>query len=167
MGFRYRWKPNATQRREYHEKCLAIEEAKSVIVNDGYDINCTGDCCKGDEIKFFNPAKSGEYLFGTIIAESYGAEKFQHTFTIEIESEKMKIKGRNLYKNGCLRKPWSDEGKRKEVIDEKHQRGEEAREKNKRRKELKEQKQFNELPSWRVTGDEISDRAVAKMQEWI
>lgn len=35
----YRWKPNATQKREYHEKCLDIEEAKSVIANDVYDIN--------------------------------------------------------------------------------------------------------------------------------
>jgi hypothetical protein len=147
MSFRYRWKPSASQKREYHEKCVAIEETKSIIANDGYDINCTGDCCTGDEIKFFNPAKSGEYIFGKIVAESYGAEKFQHTFTVEVEGEKMKIKGRNLYKNGCLRKLWMDENERKEVADEKHKRGEEARNKNKIRKELREQER-NKIPEW-------------------
>lgn len=143
----YRWKPSASQKRAYREKCIAIEEAKSVIIEDGYDINCTGDCCKGDDIKFFNPAKSGEYIYGKIIAESYGAEKFQHTFTIETDGEKMKIKDRNLYKNGCLRRVWEDEGKRKEVVEEKHQRGEEARSKNKIRKELRDQER-NEIPQW-------------------
>lgn len=134
----YRWKPNATQRREYHEKCLAIEEAKSVIVNDGYDINCTGDSCTGDVIKFFNPAKSGEYLFGTIVSDSYGQTKQQHTFTIEVEGEKMLIKGRNLYKNGTLRKAWQDENKRKQILEDKHSRGDEARAARKERKEAKE-----------------------------
>lgn len=146
----YRWKPSAAQKAAYREKCLAIEEAKSVIANDGYDINCTGDCCTGDEIKFFNPAKSGEYLFGTIVSDSYGQAKQQHTFTVEVEGEKMLIKGRNLYKNGTLRKPWSDENKRKQIIEEKHSRGNEARSARKARKEAKE----NEIPAWALEASE-------------
>jgi len=123
----YKWKPNAAQRQAYHEKMVAIENAKSISSNDGYTINCTGDCCKGDEITFFNAAKSSEKLFGRIIAESYGAEKQQHTFTIEVDAEPMKIKGRNLYKNGVNRKPWANEEERKKVIEEKHKRGGAAR----------------------------------------
>lgn len=131
----YRWKPNAAQRKAYHEKMVAIEEAKSITVNDGYTIFCTGDCCKGDEIAFFNAAKSSERLYGKIIKESYGAEKQQHTFTIEVDGETMKIKGRNLYKNNVTRKSWANEEERKRVIEEKHERGAAARTAAEKRKQ--------------------------------
>jgi hypothetical protein len=149
MGFRYRWKPSASQKRAYHEKMVAIEKAKDEAPPDEYTIGCTGDCCKGDEIAFFNAGKSGERLFGVITAESYGAAKQQHTFTIDTEGPEgvMRIKGRNLYKMGVVRKKWPDEAARQAILDEKHKRGDEAREAAKARKEAKEAR-MNEIPDW-------------------
>lgn len=128
-GFR-RWKPNAAQKAEYRQRMLDIEAAKSNKDTklDAYTYNCTGDCVKGDEIAFFNPGKASERLYGKITKESYGADKQQHTFTIELEDgNRMLIKGRNLYKNGVYRKPWIDEEQRKIVADDKHSRGDLAR----------------------------------------
>jgi len=101
-------------------------------------IDCTGNCCVGDEIIFERAVFSGNYfkpkfshfetIEGKIIKDSYGAEKQQHTFTIlKVDGDKMRIKGRNLYKRGVKRKIWKDENKRKEVLDEKYKRGNEAR----------------------------------------
>ena len=101
-------------------------------------IDCTGNCCVGDEIIFERAVFSGNYfkpkfshfetIEGKIIKDSYGAEKQQHTFTIlKEDGDKMRIKGRNLYKRGVKRKIWKDENKRKEVLDEKYKRGNEAR----------------------------------------
>lgn len=162
----YRWKPSAAQKAAYRERCLAIEEAKSTIVEDGYDINCTGDCCTGDEIKFFNPAKASKQLYGVIVSESYGQLKQQHTFTVVVDGEKQQIKGRNLYKNGVLRKKWADETERQKIIDEKHERGAVARrQKEYRKNTVREEQESSEW--WRITGDDISDRAVARMQGWL
>lgn len=110
-----------------------------------YTIDCTGDACIDDEVKFekaiftegkrgfrgrFKPGKfiGTETIYGTIIKDSYGKDKQQHTFTLLDSSEnKMLIKGRNLYRNGCFRKPWDDESKRQNIINEKHERGDVAR----------------------------------------
>jgi hypothetical protein len=64
---------------------------------------------------------------GKIVADSYGAGKQQHTFTLETETGKVMIKGRNLYANGTWRKPLADESARNLVADEKHARGGAAR----------------------------------------
>ena len=162
MGFKYRWKPNASQRAAYHQKMVAIEQAQSIAPPDEYVINCTGDCCKGDEISFFNAGKSGERLYGTIIAESYGAAKQQHTFTIEVEGvfDNMMIKGRNLYKMGVLRKLWPDEGARQAILDEKHKRGDKARGAAAVRKESKIRQQDGE---YNFPYETDSDKAVARM----
>lgn len=127
MAFKRRWQPNATQRKEYSERMRAIEAAKTDDILPGYDLNCTGDCCTGDEIAFFNAGKAGKRLYGVIVSDSYGADKQQHTFTIECEGQMMLIKGRNLYANGVLRKVWPDEQQRAKVLDEKHERGGQAR----------------------------------------
>jgi len=152
---RYRWTPSKAQRAAYREKCLAIEKAKSIITNDEYDICCTGDCCTGDIIKFFNPAKSGEWLYGTIIKDSYGEAKQQHTFTIEMRKDmledKILIKGRNLYKNGVWRQKWDDENKRAEILKDKHQRGDIARKKRDYRKKIKEEEAMHFIPEWALT----------------
>ena len=103
-----------------------------------YCIDATGDACVGDEVcferalftgSFSKPKFNGyEKIQGKIIKDSYGKEKQQHTFTIELDDgEKILIKGRNLYRNGLYRKPWIDEASRKECLDEKHKRGNEAR----------------------------------------
>lgn len=130
MPFKRRWKPNAAQRAEYRQRMLDIESAKSTTDNrlKDYPFNCTGDCVTGDEITFFSPNKSSERLFGKIISDSYGTDKQQHTFTIELEDgSKTLIKGRNLYKNMVFRKAWSDESQRQIALDDKHSRGDKAR----------------------------------------
>ncbi len=96
-----------------------------------YSIRTTGDCVVGDEVAFERATFSGSYrnakfagfelIKSAIVADSYGADKQQHTFTIRLENgNKIKIKGRNLHSNGTYRKPWADEDARQEARHEKH-----------------------------------------------
>lgn len=111
---------------------------------DEYTIDCKGDCCVGDEVLFQESVYEGVYpnakfshftfVTGKIVKDSYGKQKQQHTFTLDTKTGRKLIKGRNLYRHMTLRKPWPDEEKRKAVLKEKHQRGNEARAvRNKRR----------------------------------
>jgi len=106
--------------------------------DDDYSINCTGDAVTGDEVRFERAVFSGsfrnpkfagfELITGTIIRDSYGRDKQQHTFTLMLDDgTKLRIKGRNLYRNGVWRKPWADESQREATADEKHARGAQAR----------------------------------------
>lgn len=83
--------------------------------DDTYKINTTGDCVIGDEVSFERATFSGgfrnakfdgfELVQGKIVNDSYGRDKQQHTFTIELlDGSKLTIKGRNLYANGTYRK---------------------------------------------------------------
>ena len=103
-----------------------------------YNIDCTGDCVVSDEVRFERATFSGsfrnarfagfEQITGKIINDSYGRNKQQHTFTLELaDGSKTTIKGRNLYANGAWRRAWEDESQRGAVADEKHQRGDRAR----------------------------------------
>lgn len=114
-------------------------ETSSFTGDSEHTINCTGDCVVGDKVAFekatftgsFRNAKfSGfELIKGEIIKDSYGAAKQQHTFTLRLEDGSTKrIKGRNLYANGTWRQKWDDEDKRQDALDEKHGRGDKARE---------------------------------------
>ncbi|XP_020257494.1 zinc finger CCCH domain-containing protein 62-like isoform X2 [Asparagus officinalis] len=82
-------------------------------------INCTGDVCRGDIVKFkqrvyekFNKVKKGggakiigkRIVAGRVVSESYGADKQQHTFS-----------------------PWPNESERSRILAEKHSRGAAAR----------------------------------------
>ena len=104
-----------------------------------YTLDCTGDCVVGDEVEFQRATFTGswkkpkfngyETIRAQIIKDSYGEMKQQHTFTLMAEDgRKILIKGRNLYRKGIMRKPWSDESQRERVRAEKHERGEQARE---------------------------------------
>jgi hypothetical protein len=104
-----------------------------------YTINATGDACVGDEVAFERAVFAGSFrrpkfvgtklVVGKIIADSYGREKQQHTFTLLLpDGEKTRIMGRNLYANGLYRKPWPNEKDRWAVLQEKHERGAAARE---------------------------------------
>lgn len=115
--------------------------------NDTYSIDCKGDAVVGDEVAFEQAIFEGsfrspqfigyELIKGKILKESYGQEKQQHTFTIElIDGSRKRIKGRNLYRNGIWRKPWGDESLRFEACDEKHHRGDAARSRRNERREL-------------------------------
>lgn len=106
--------------------------------DEDYIINCTGDCVVGDEVSFeraiftgsFRNAKFDgfELVQGTLVNDSYGRDKQQHTFTLEMsDGSKLQIKGRNLYANGTYRKMWPDESQRGLAADEKHARGDRAR----------------------------------------
>ena len=108
-----------------------------------------GDAVMGDEVRFeratfigsFRNAKfSGfEQITGKIIRDSYGRDRQQHTFTLELsDGSIMTIKGRNLYKEGTWRKPWKDESLRHAVTEEKHTRGDHAR----RAREIRKSKQL-------------------------
>ena len=130
------------------------EEKVNTINKYDCTISCTGDVCCGDIIHFseavFNgsfgqPKYQGErWIFAEVIADSYGVEKQQHTFTlrlIECEGESaekvrtiasrnkgtIKRKGRNIYKNGTYRRLWKNEDERDKIIEEKHKRGNIAR----------------------------------------
>jgi len=96
-----------------------------------YSVNCTGNCVTGDEVMFEKDIFSGSYpktrwegteiIFAKITKDSYGSDKGQHTFSLEtLASEKMRIKGRNLYKYSVYRKVWEDEDKRKEALENKY-----------------------------------------------
>jgi len=103
-----------------------------------YRIVATGDCCTGDEVRFTQAEFSGSFrhpkftgyrlVTGRIVKDSYGADKQQHTFTLALPTGgTMRIKGRNLYRNGVWRKPWADETARRAVLVEKHGRGDKTR----------------------------------------
>lgn len=106
--------------------------------DESYSINTTGDVVLGDEVSFERATFSGsfrnskfsgfELVQGKVISDSYGRDKQQHTFTLELlDGEKIMIKGRNLYANRTYRKIWKDESQRGLVADEKHARGAKAR----------------------------------------
>ena len=106
-----------------------------------YCICCTGDTVVGDRVRFDRATFGGswrkptfagyERVTGEIIRDSYGADKQQHTFTLRIGGKhtgyEIRIKGRNLYRNGVWRKPWPDEAQRRAAVNEKHKRGARAR----------------------------------------
>jgi hypothetical protein len=106
-----------------------------------YSICCTGDAVVGDEVRFDRALFGGswrkpmfvgvELVTGKIIRDNYGVNKQQHTFTLHVGGKRtgyeIRIKGRNLYRNGLWRKPWADEAARAAVAKEKHKRGASAR----------------------------------------
>lgn len=103
-----------------------------------FSICCTGDAVVGDEVRFERAVFGGsfrrpkfagfELITGKIVRDSYGRDKQQHTFTLELaDGATLRIKGRNLYANGVYRRPWADESARQAARDEKHARGDRAR----------------------------------------
>ena len=126
----------------------------STIDTNLFSVDCKGDACRGDVILFTEGVFSGSYrkprfvgerrIAARIVKDSYGSAKQQHTFTIEVIASDgtdplepgtvTKRKGRNIYRNGTLRQEWPDEAARNEVLDDKHQRGDAAREARDERK---------------------------------
>ena len=112
-----------------------------------FTINCTGDVVAGDHIRFSEGVFSGSYrkpkyqgeriIEALVVRDSYGEAKQQHTFTLEVTASEgedallvgktIRRKGRNVYRNDAQRKPWADETQRGEALEEKHQRGDNAR----------------------------------------
>ena len=112
-----------------------------------YVIDCTGDVVVGDKIEFVEGVFCGVWPRGSfvghrtiraeVVADSYGQGRQQHTFTLRVvESlgiDRIRVgariyrKGRTVYRNGTRRQAWPDESSRKAVADEKHDRGDHAR----------------------------------------
>lgn len=112
--------------------------------DDIYKLCCTGDAVTGDEVRFSQAMFSGSFrkpkfagyrlITGVIVNDSYGQDKQQHTFTLKLEDgSSLKIKGRNLYRNGTWRKPWPNESDRENALAEKHAMGNTARAERERR----------------------------------
>lgn len=101
------------------------------VTVDGYAIDCIGDICVGDDIRFTEyvfaagrrPRVLGErVIYGTIVRDNYGAAKQQHTFTIVVSQcegyqadkietgSRIQRKGRKIfYSRPVLRRFWADE----------------------------------------------------------
>ena len=112
-----------------------------------FRIDCTGDVVNGDRIRWSEAVFSGSHRKPTfegertieaeVVADSYGAAKQQHTFSLLVvraegtsapsPGERIRRKGRNIYRNGCYRAVWKNEATRRKSQDEKHNRGEAAR----------------------------------------
>lgn len=112
-----------------------------------FPLACTGDACTGDTILFTEHVFSGSFrkpkfvgerrIAARIVRDSYGAEKQQHTFTLEILASdgteplaagtRTTRKGRTVYRNATFRACWPDEATRTAALTDKHERGGEAR----------------------------------------
>ena len=103
----------------------------------GYTENVTGDVATGDQVIFARATFTGSYkrprfagievISGKVVADSYGKAKQQHTFSIKTREGSLRIKGRNLYSIAVFAKPRCA-GERQASLDDKHQRGDRARE---------------------------------------
>ncbi|KAM7510363.1 hypothetical protein LguiB_009238 [Lonicera macranthoides] len=142
-------KAECTERIKEHWR-IKDGNGEAIYPRSSFNINCTGDVCKGDVVlfsqkvygKFDKVMRTGNPLgkrtvAGRIVKESYGAAKQQHTFTVEVLWSKglkklpplfpLLVKGRNLYKLKTYRQRWKNEAERSKVLDEKHKRGAAAR----------------------------------------
>ncbi|XP_051214913.1 uncharacterized protein [Lolium perenne] len=124
------------------------EDPEKIYPRSSFSINCKGDVCRGDAVLFKQKVheKSGKrhskcigkrIVAGKVIKESYGKEKQQHTFTIQVFWSKgvgklpplnlLLVKGRNLYRMMTFRQSWTNEEDRSKALEEKHGRGDAAR----------------------------------------
>ncbi|KAE8723339.1 SAP domain-containing protein, putative isoform 2 [Hibiscus syriacus] len=124
--------------------------AEALYPKSSFFIDCSGDVCKGDVVLFTQKLyKKSDMtrrhvrllekrtIAGRVVKESYGKAKQQHTFTVEVLWSKgtkkfpplfpLLVKGRNLYKSRTCRQRWCDEAERRNVLAEKHKRGNAAR----------------------------------------
>lgn len=116
-------------------------------------VDCTGDVCTGDTIRFTEAVFGGSRRSPTylgdrtitakVVSDSYGSAKQQHTFSLVVlecdglqplpPGTKTTRKGRNVYRNGTLRLLWADENERTSALAEKHARGSRSRAKREAR----------------------------------
>ena len=121
--------------------------SECTVPTDVYTIDCTGDVVVGDRVRFDEAVFGGSHrrprfrglrtVEAEIIGDSYGEQMQQHTFSIFVlassgfdalrPSERIRRKGRNVYRRGVWRAAWADEDARLKVAEGKHARGEFAR----------------------------------------
>ena len=113
------------------------EVIDAVLAMTEYSFDVTGDACRGDQIAFARAVFSGslwhprfagyEVVEATIIRDSYGAKKQQHTFSLLLKDGRVvRRKARNVYRVITMAKP-RDLAEREEALREKHARGDAAR----------------------------------------
>lgn len=113
------------------------EVIDAILAMTEYPIDVTGDACRGDEIAFaravffgslWHPRFAGyEVVEATILRDSYGAKKQQHTFTLLLKDGRVvQRKARNVYRVITMAKP-RDPAECEEALREKHARGDAAR----------------------------------------
>ena len=128
---------------------LATRIIEDMAENSKYDVECAGNVVVGDVIRFdhFVSSICGWYSArkpkvemkysatyeAVVVADSYGEDKQQHTFSLFIFDGKggtflKTIKGRVLYRNAIMRKAWKNEADRAAAVKEKNGRGDYARE---------------------------------------
>jgi hypothetical protein len=87
----YRWKPTKAQKDEY--------KAKMKVRNSLPIINATKPIRTNCYVEFYS-INQGDLIRGKVIRHSYGANKNQHTFSIQkLDGSLLLVKGRNLYPN--------------------------------------------------------------------
>jgi 23S rRNA G2069 N7-methylase RlmK/C1962 C5-methylase RlmI len=84
----YRWKPSKFQAREYAERMKQREELPIIRSNKAIRNGC---------FVSFHSKYHNKVIKGNVVNNSYGENTNQHTFTIEENGIKYKVKGRNLY----------------------------------------------------------------------
>lgn len=118
------------------------------VENSWFD--ATGDVCQGDVIRFEEAVWSQSYsrygkksppagqriVEALIVDDSYGDDG-QHTFSLWVLNSSgyealeygaaVRRKGRNVYRNRTQRLRWVNEDERQMFLDDKHDRGTEAR----------------------------------------
>lgn len=82
----YKWKPSQAQKEAYKERMQEKESLRTYTTPHAIRIGCY--------VKYYNVNK-GEVIEGEVTGSSYGADKGQHTFTVD----GVRVKGRNLYPN--------------------------------------------------------------------
>lgn len=86
----YRWKPNASQRAEYAAKCREKESLPTFTTSYAIRVGCY--------VEYYS-INHGFTISGNVVNSSYGADRGQHTFTIDTGQGLQLVKGRNLYQN--------------------------------------------------------------------
>lgn len=120
----------------YENESAAYKAFRDAFPDD-YGVIVTGDACVGDEIVFGESVFTGNWrrakyagcrvVRAKIIRDSYGDKCGQHTFTLELPDGTTRVKkARNVYANWTMARE-RDASERRAVLEDKHERGREAR----------------------------------------
>lgn len=110
-----------------HEQTTDLAELYEPYIQKGFTEDITGNAVTNDYVVFARAVFAGNYrkpkfshyeiVCGKIINDSYGKSKGQHTFTIQTNERRVRIKGRNLYKYLTLSKLRNNVEREKDLED--------------------------------------------------
>lgn len=107
----------------------AADDDHGPVSDDPYFIPCAGGVVTGDEIRFTETVYEGHFtrprakgersVTAKVIRDSYGPDRLQHTFTLQVidshgydairPGDVVLRKGQTIYRNASRRKAWPDE----------------------------------------------------------